>query len=421
MNNASKIWAMGAAFLVLAPLSTSGSAIGILKWLRLLTTVLAFYFSISNIKLPERLGGARSLFIFVLFFTFAALWSNYPVMGMVNKGMLFFTVMTGLAMSYSAVSAKDLLKKLHMIGYVGGASSLTLGYVFLNNKEGNLAGDRLAVAGMNANTIGAAGALLLLLAVYLVFKSKRNIQKAVHLSSAVFLLAIVLGTGSRGALLMTAVGLFFILKPILSKNAMSIFVVCMIPFVVLQIYGAISTKEDTVTPGIDRLANMNMETKNTRSGMWNWTIKRFNESPVIGKGWLNWGGTTSANTHNVYLHVLAESGVIGGVVFLVMLFRLFSIYRVNTSSLKAGMDPYDFTPLGAGILASVLVHGMVESSTILGTTTNALFLGLSVGLMDRANVLDNDDRSPLKVEKDQYHPWAFQRDQESPKNPLTSN
>ena len=72
MTNASKIWAFGAAFIIIAPLSTSGSAIGILKWLRLLTTVLAFYFSISNIKLPERLGGARSLFIFVLFFTFAA-------------------------------------------------------------------------------------------------------------------------------------------------------------------------------------------------------------------------------------------------------------------------------------------------------------------------------------------------------------
>ena len=150
---------MGAAFIVLAPLSTSGGAIAILKWLRLLTTVLAFYFSVSNIKLPERLGGARSLLNFVLLFTFAALWSDYPLMGMVNKGMLFFTVMTGLAMSYSAVSAKDLLKKLHMIGYIGGASSLTLGYVFLNNKEGNLEGDRLAVAGMNANTIGAAGAL----------------------------------------------------------------------------------------------------------------------------------------------------------------------------------------------------------------------------------------------------------------------
>ncbi|MBT4276472.1 MAG: O-antigen ligase family protein [Verrucomicrobia bacterium] len=274
---------------------------------------------------------------------------------------------------------------------------------------------------MNANTIGAAGALLLLLAVYLLFKPGKNIHKVVHLSSAVFLLAIVLGTGSRGALLMSAVGLFFILKPILSKNSMSIFVVCLIPFVVLQIYGAISANEDTVTPGIDRLANMNMETENTRSGMWNWTIRKFNESPVIGKGWLSWGGTTSANTHNIYLHVLAESGVIGGVVFLVMLFRLFSIYRVNASSLKAGMDTYEFTPLGAGILASVLVHGMVESSTLLGSSTNALFLGLSVGLMDRANVLDNDDRSPLKVEKDQYHPWAFQRDQESPKNPLTSN
>ena len=421
MTNASKIWAMGAAFIVIAPLSTSGGVIGILKWLRLLTTVLAFYFSVSNIKLPERLGGARSLSNFVLLFTFAALWSDYPVMGMVNKGMFFFTVMMGLAMSYSAVSAKDLLEKLNMIGYFGGASSLSLAYVFITNKEQNLVGDRLAVAGMNANTIGAAGALLLLLAVYLIFKSERTINKVVHLSSAIFLLAIVLGTGSRGALLMCAVGLFFILKPILSKNAMSIFVVCLIPFIVLQIYGAISTNEDTVTPGIDRLANMNMETKNTRSGMWNWTIKKFNESPVIGKGWLSWGGTTSANTHNVYLHVLAESGVIGGVVFLGMLFRLFSIYRVNTSSLKAGMDPYDFTPLGAGILASVLLHGMVESSTILGTSTNVLFLGFAVGLLDRATLLNSDKQSPLKVEKDQYHPWAFQRDENTPESPPTSN
>ena len=421
MTNASKIWAMGAAFIVIAPLSTSGGAIVILKSLRLLTTVLAFYFSISDNKLPDRLGGARSLFNFVLLFTLAALWSDYPVMGMVNKGMLFFTVMTGLAMSYSAVSAKDLLKKLNIIGYVGGASSLTLAYVFITNKEDNLVGDRLAVAGMNANTIGAAGALLLLLAVYLLFKPGKNIHKVVHLLSAVFLLAIVLGTGSRGALLMTAVGLFFILKPILSKNAMSIFVVCMIPFIVLQIYGAISAKEDTVTPGIDRLANMNMETKNTRSGMWNWTIRKFNESPVIGKGWLSWGGTSSANTHNIYLHVLAESGVIGGVLFLGMLFRLFSIHRVNTSSLKAGTDHYDFTPLGAGILASVLLHGMVESSTLLGTSTNALFLGFAVGLLDRATLLNSEEQSPLKVEKNHYHPWAFQRDQSSPKSSLTSN
>ncbi len=267
--------------------------------------LLLFLSLTSNFQSAWEEQGACLISFFL--FTLAALWSDYPAMGMVNKGMLFFTVMTGLAMSYSAVSAKDLLKKLHMIGYVGGASSLTLGYVFLTNKEENLVGDRLAVAGMNANTIGAAGALLLLLAVYLVFKSGKNIHKVVHLSSAVFLLAIVLGTGSRGALLMCAVGLIFVLKPILSKNAMSIFVVCLIPFIVLQIYGAISANEDTVTPGIDRLANMNMETENTRSGMWNWTIKKFNESPVIGKGWLSWGGT-SFSEHPQHL-----SACIGGI------------------------------------------------------------------------------------------------------------
>ncbi|MDA7622496.1 hypothetical protein N8693_00875 [Verrucomicrobia bacterium] len=94
---------------------------------------------------------------------------------------------------------------------------------------------------------------------------------------------------------------------------------------------------------------------------------------------------------------------------------------MNTSSLKAGMDPYDFTALGAGILASVLLHGMVESSTILGTSTNVLFLGFAVGLLDRTNLLNSDEQSPLKVEKDQYHPWAFQRDQNTPESPPTSN
>ncbi len=82
-----------------------------------------------------------------------------------------------------------------------------------------------------------------------------------------------------------------------------------------------------------------------------------------------------------------------------------------------------FTPLGAGILASVLLHGMVESSTICWDhATNALIFGVR----RRASwtgppSLISEDRSPLKVEKDHYHPWAFQRDQNTAKSPPTLN
>ena len=398
---------MGAAFIVIAPLSVSGNAAGLLKWVRLLTTVAAYYFAYVNSRLPERLEGTKSLFNFILLFTLAAVWSDYLVMGLVNKGMLFFAVMTGVAMSYSVSSAKDLLNRLTLLGYTGGASSLSLAYMFMTNKEESIVGDRLAVAGMNANTIGQSGAPLLLLSIYLLFKPGTKLQKGIHLSSAIMLLAVILGTGSRGALLMVVLGSFFILKPVLKKNFMSAFMVLLIPVVVLQMYGAMSSDEDAVTPGIDRL---NAEdTRNTRTGMWNWTLKKYGESPLYGKGWLSWGGTSSVNTHNIYLHVLAECGIIGAIVFLGMLVKIFSVYREDIAAIKAGMDPHDFTYFGAGILASMLLHGMVESSTLLGTSTNALFLGFSVGLLDRATTLDREEGTPLEKEDDQWHPWAFQR------------
>ena len=133
---------------------------------------------------------------------------------------------------------------------------------------------------------------------------------------------------------------------------------------------------------------------------------------MIGKGWLNWGGTSSANTHNIYLHVLAECGVIGGFLFLAMLFNIFNVYRNGVAEMKAGMDPHDLTYFSAGILASMLLHGMVESSTLLGTSTNALFLGFSVGLLDRSTTLDNEKGGAIPEKNDDHlHPWAFQRNQ----------
>jgi O-antigen ligase len=419
MANSSRIWILGAAFIVIAPLSVSGEAAGFLKWIRLLTTVAAYYFAFVNSRLPERLEGSKSLWQFILLFTVAAIWSDYPVMGMVNKGMLFFAVMTGVAMSYSVTSAKDLLGKLTLLGYTGGASSISLAYMFMTNKEESIVGDRLAIAGMNANTIGQSGAPLLLLSIYLLFKPGTKLQKGIHLASAIMLLAVILGTGSRGALLMVLLGSYFIIKPVLKKNFMAAFMVLLIPIVVLQMYGAMATDEDAVIPGINRL---NAEdTRNTRSGMWKWTMKRYGESPLIGKGWLSWGGSSSVNTHNIYLHVLAECGIIGAMVFLGMLFKVFSVYRENIAAIKIGMDPLDFTYFGAGILASMLLHGMVESSTLLGTSTNALFLGFSIGLLDRSTILDREEGAPIEKEDSQWHPWAFQREQNPPNTSVNND
>lgn len=89
--------------------------------------------------------------------------------------------------------------------------------MFMTNKEESIVGDRLAIAGMNANTIGQSEAPLLLLSIYLLFKPGTKLQKGIHLASAIMLLAVILGTGSRGALLMVLLGSYFIIKPVLKE------------------------------------------------------------------------------------------------------------------------------------------------------------------------------------------------------------
>jgi predicted Kef-type K+ transport protein len=111
-------------------------------------------------------------------------------------------------------------------------------------------------------------------------------------------------------------------------------------------------------------------------------MKNFVRSPLVGQGWIDSGNGT-ANLMSIYMQTLAELGVIGMAILIVVLV----ILAGRAWRLRAIVRRYHFAAdvgyLAIGLMVSILAHGAFESGDFMGSTINALLLGFSVGLLDR--------------------------------------
>ncbi len=383
MDRPNKIYLMAAVFMVIAPLSVSADAGNGIKFARLGLTILMAGFGIFVYQAETLRGMTKSFIAFSVVFTIAALWSNDPLWGMINKGMYLMAALGGVYMAYTTKNDVELSKGIKLLCITGAVSGFFLFGTFLQNPNQGVVSNRLAVAGMNANTIGAAAAPMFILSFFLGLWQRGWKWRLFAFTSALLLLVVILGTGSRGATLMAIVGTFIATKPFLKKRAASIVLACAIPIGLVQII-AIASGIDVVSkiPGLERITSGGTK-ENTREGMWNFAYKKFEKapSPFIGIGWLHWG-KSSANCHNLYLQVLVECGYFGTVFFVVCLFRIAVRSNEVKHELYGSPNP-ELSALPMGILASLAVHGMVESSTLFGTTSAPLLLGYSVALLDQ--------------------------------------
>ena len=86
----------------------------------------------------------------------------------------------------------------------------------------------------------------------------------------------------------------------------------------------------SVSSFLDRFANLSSDNNlSQRFLVWNYTIDGFKESPIIGKGW-RWVMNTNpilkgADSHNVYIQLLAEVGIFGAIPFYI--FFIVSLVR----------------------------------------------------------------------------------------------
>jgi len=300
---------------------------------------------------------------------------------------------------------------MKLLGFVAALSAVGLVFLFATAPAEEMGGKRLSVGGMNANIIGSSAAPLFLLCLFLLLRPQKTLHRGIHFTTAIILLSIVMATGSRGSFIMAALGSIFIMRPVLKKNMFMATFFILIPIVVYYLFTeTLSGSDASPTSGFDRITSSDEGTRSadTRAPVWNWAMKRFYESPLIGVGWMHFGNN-SANVHSVYILILAECGLVGAYFFFLVLIKIPTTFLSHLQSTEHHSISYDLTFFAGGILAAHLVHGMVESSTLFGSTVNCAFFGFGVGILDRVLDLDTSAPTPADEQQDNLHPWAFQR------------
>lgn len=297
---------MAAILFIVAPLSVAGTATTGIKYFRLILTAAIVGTGIFVYQAESFKSTSKAFNFFAFFFFAGALWSNLIGWAVFNKGMFLMSALAGVYMAYTTKSEEQLSAGIKLLALSGAIAGFLLFGAYLANPDDNTAGDRLAVGGMNANTIGAAAGPMFIFSFFLGFWQPGFKIRVVSFLSSILLAIVILGSGSRGATLMAIVGSLMATKPFLQKKASTVILCVAIPLGGLQIF-ALATGESLLSkiPGADRILEGGTK-ENTREGMWTWTYKQYKKSPVLGIGWLHFG-TTSANCHNAFLQILTDS------------------------------------------------------------------------------------------------------------------
>jgi O-antigen ligase len=385
------IFSLGGLFLLLAPLSTSGENSGVAnaaKYVRLFVSILIIFIGFAAAR-PNQVRGVSAWYLsFVVFYFFGATWSSDPAWGLFHKGMLLATCGAGLMMAHCLHTLAELQRGLRIIGLIAAFAGVWVFMQYVRNPNESVVFNRLAVASINANSLGQGAACLLIFALYGSLSERRYFWRVLGLGSSALLIWVVVATGSRGAVLFAGIGILSLVYLHIKKRFVGVIILLGVVFIALNTVLLFSNDLDQENAfvveegpqlGFTRLSEE--LTKNTRDGIWRAGMKRFYSAPIIGIGWANFKGR-SITFMNVYLQVLLETGLVGAFFFLLVLLNILG------KLLKGCRMPFDMDYaqchfLAVGLVGALLVHGLAESSTLLGTTPNALLIGFALGLIDR--------------------------------------
>jgi O-antigen ligase len=370
------LFILGGAFLLLAPLSMADDfqSVGIIKFARLYSTLLMLALGVAAYGLLPVGKASAALLGFAIFYVAASQWSDRPTQALLYKGLFTMTLSAGIFLGHAPRTTAELLRGLRCLGLVAGIAGVAVFAQFATAPASSLQGGRLAVWGLNANTVAMTAAGLAILCGYLAFHETSKRWRAAALAVLGLLGIVILASGSRGGLLMALVGVMVPAVPLVKRPGRLAAVLLAAGVMIFATLQLVRVER------LDRLADF---TAGTRDSTWEFAWKKIHEAPWMGHGWIATDRGSTANLMSVYLQTLAETGLVGLIVLgsaLVMI--AVQAARMHGRLRHAGKPLADLSYLALGLVAAVLLHGFAESGTLLGSTINSFLLGLGVGLID---------------------------------------
>jgi len=232
---------------------------------------------------------------------------------------------------------------------------------------------------------------VVLLGIY--FYMKRGLKKIALLALILMNLYIVVFLFSRAAYIGIFLGLFFLL---MFKHR-----ILLIPLILM----AVSWQAVLPEKVIDRIEMTTGDyheldkSSETRIMVWQDSLDLFAQSPIFGVGYgvFRKAGFVLGDTHNIYLKILAEQGIIGMLLFLALLFGFFGsgveLYRTSKDGLSKG--------LGLGFAVAIIVLAV---NNVFGDRWSYMEVGgymwIIAALVSRIIIIEKQSQelvSPVKV------------------------
>lgn len=200
------------------------------------------------------------------------------------------------------------------------------------------------------NSAFLAGFLLLAIGsgLYYYFQEENKKYRNISLAVTFLNLAVLLMTGTRGAILGLVVGLFvfMIINAIFVRGKLRQYSIAGILIVLIAVSGFYFFRHNLAQSNIStisRLASISLNDATVRHRLivWRMAINEFKERPLLGVGMENFNVVYNKyftpdisenwfdRTHNIYLDQLMNSGIMGLLLYLSILFYLF--YRLFLS------------------------------------------------------------------------------------------
>ncbi len=362
------------AFLLIAPLSlaTQWEVSAQLKLVRIGICFLGAIIAVFSGALGRLGPASKMMLVFSGVYVMAAVWSDYPLQGVAYKMLFFSSLCFGIAFAAASSSKESLNQNLRILAAVATVAALITWYQYLKNPEQSTQTGRLAIYGINANAVGMTAAGYLFLTAYSALNDK-GLWRWISGTGTGILIVLLISTGSRAAIALAVLGGAVQLVPWLRRPGRLVIPAVLVALILLSLTASLPVE------AVERITDFE---KNTRAGMWRAGIRLFLQQPVIGHGWLSSSGRSTGNLQNLYFQVLAETGILGGLVLFSTMLAIFAAAKRSfPRSSRAQRGHYW---LSLAILVGLAIHGIAESAVILGTTVNTFLLGFALGLIENA-------------------------------------
>ncbi|MBN1589451.1 MAG: O-antigen ligase family protein [Pirellulales bacterium] len=384
--------------------STTTTAV---KLTRIFSPVLLVVLAVAIYRV-RRLGPAgKALMVFSVLYVSTAIWSPQPFWALVYKGIASCTFLGGLALAYGTRDVSDFIRGLRIFAVIGGAFGL-LGVSYVIQHPEAAFSSRAFAFGMSPPQVGGVSAPILLMCVCLVFHDRSLRWKAYSMLAAGSLLLLILFAGARGPLGVAVIGSFFLALPLVKHPVRLLIggvVLGAFVFTLVQVFH---------TEAFERFKDYSPE---NRYEIWKWGWNNFKRSPLVGQGWLYvshasasssrisrlptanagpcWNESligerasrasrfTPRGAHNMYIQVLAESGLLGVACFLICGFLVMRRTIAMCSRVRRNPNIGGCFAFAPACLLAILAHGLATAAPLSAETFHTMSIGFCVGLVDQ--------------------------------------